>query len=206
MSEIDHIVLLARDLQEGSDYIQSRLGIIPAEGGKHPDWGTHNALVSIGPSTYLEIIAPDPEADTPKNGRLFEEHLRDQPYIVTWAMRTGDIENVHTRAVSAGIPIGRTESGVRKVDHGPALKWTLTDPHALPFDGIVPFLIDWGETPHPAATSPVAGRLRDLMLFHPTPATATQALDVLGSNLTVGEGRILISATIETADGTVTIS
>jgi hypothetical protein len=53
---IDHILLGIDDLDRGMDLFEQRSGVRPVQGGKHPG-GTHNALVSLGDGTYLEIIA-----------------------------------------------------------------------------------------------------------------------------------------------------
>jgi hypothetical protein len=61
-SQFDHLVVGIRSLPEGIAEFESLTGIKPGVGGKHPDRGTENALVSLGGGGYLEIIAPQPGA------------------------------------------------------------------------------------------------------------------------------------------------
>lgn len=185
---VDHLVYAVADLERGMDEIDKLLGVRPVRGGRHPAFGTHNALVSLAPSTYLEIIAPDPGLARPAQGVLFESVGAGGPRLATWVLNTHDIEGVAALANSAGLGLGAVQSGSREQPDGTLLSWRLTDPYAMPLDGAVPFLISWGETPHPAGVVPRAGELTSLIVEHPEPARVRRAFEVLGANLVVHRG------------------
>lgn len=185
----DHLIYGAPDLERGADEIERLLGVRPAGGGRHEQWGTRNALLSLGEATYLEVMAPDPELPEPDEGRLFALDELEAPRLVTWAVRADGIEEVAARARDRGVGLGPVESGSREQPDGTVLSWRLTDPRALPNGGAVPFLIDWGETPHPAESAREGGELAGLRIRHPEPDGARTALEALGAGgATVEEG------------------
>ena len=195
---IDHIVYAAPNLETGMDTIEALLGVRPVKGGRHPLYGTHNALLSLGDSIYLEIIAPDPGLEAPANGRLLQEHFGENPHIATWVLRSAQIEKDAAFARKNGVMVGRVSSGQREKPDGTILSWQLTDPYALPFDGAIPFLISWGKTPHPAGSVPKAGQLIGLAISHPDAPKLIQQLDILGIHTTVTSSReVKIKARIQ---------
>ena len=44
---IDHIIVIAPDLEQGMDHAEAVLGVRPVRAGRHPAFGTHNALLSL---------------------------------------------------------------------------------------------------------------------------------------------------------------
>jgi hypothetical protein len=172
---IDHVLYGAPDLDEGIDRIERLLGARPAPGGRHPAYGTHNAVLALGPACYLEVIAPELGLPAPARGIGFGVQGLAASRLVTWAMRHPAIEEA---AALAGL--GAVESGCRERVDGTVLSWRLTDPYAERMEGVVPLLIDWGETPHPASSAPSGGRLVGLRLEHPSAAGVRDRLDLLG--------------------------
>lgn len=206
-SRVDHLIYGVPDLDRGVEEIERRLGVRPIAGGRHPQYGTRNALVALGPETYLEVMAPAPELDPPERGRLFGLDEREEAGLVTWALRSERIEALGARARERGVPgLGPVARGSRENVDGTVLSWRFTDPRAMPLGGVVPFLIAWGETPHPAGSAPDAGTLVGMRFEHPEPATARSALRALGVEAAVEEGaRPRLAATIRTGEGRVEI-
>ena len=91
---IDHLVVTAPSLQGGGDHVKSILGIAPGPGGAHPRMGTHNLLLRLGESAFLEVIAPDPAAPHPGRPRWFgldDAATLRIPRLAAWVARTDDV-------------------------------------------------------------------------------------------------------------------
>ena len=59
MRQIDHIVYTVPNLEKAIDWFAEISGIRPAFGGYHTTQGTKNAVVNLGNSCYLELLAAD---------------------------------------------------------------------------------------------------------------------------------------------------
>jgi hypothetical protein len=204
MADIDHLIYAAPDLDEGMDAIEAILGVRPARGGHHPHFGTHNALLSLGPSTYLEVIARDPGLPRPERGVLFGLDSIRAPGLVTWVLRREDLDEAVVAAAAADVELGAVSAGSRKTPDGGVVAWRVTVPYAMPLGGAVPFLIAWGDTPHPAVSAPAAGTLVGLSIEHPEPTRLRPTLAALGADVDVSRGpRVRLAARVATHRGEV---
>jgi hypothetical protein len=204
LKDIDHIIYATLDLDLGVERIEALLGVRPVRGGQHPGYGTRNALLSLGPDVYLEIIGPDPAQPDPDRPRVFDIDEIDAPRLTAWAAKGTDLMSRVREAKGREVEFGEVLSGGRDTPDGTFLSWQVTAPHVRIGDGLVPFLIDWGETPHPAQSAPSGCRLLNFTAEHPDPVRLQRLLAAAGFELTVlpGPAPALI-ATLETPGGTV---
>jgi hypothetical protein len=192
------------DLPLGIETIEKLCGVRATPGGQHPGRGTRNALVSLGPGIYLEIIGPDPVQPSPAQLRPFGIDELTEPRLVTWVAKATNLESFAKEAAHAGVKLGEVINGSRQRTDGVVLSWRYTDPRTVAFDGLVPFFIDWGKTPHPSDAATPGASLTGLRAEHPDPEPVQKALDTLGLALRVQRGpRPALIATVDTARGRV---
>jgi catechol 2,3-dioxygenase-like lactoylglutathione lyase family enzyme len=180
---LDHLVYATPDLEESVRLVAKLTGVRPVEGGPHPGLGTRNHLLGLGELRYLEIIGPDSGQPEPERPRPFGIDELTEPCLAAWAVRAADIEARVARSRTLGYDPGPIEPLSRRTPAGEVLRWRLT----FPYEPVVPFLIDWGRTPHPARRLPVV----PLTAFggtHPDPAGVRGRLAALGVELDVREG------------------
>jgi hypothetical protein len=176
-STIDHLAVTAVSLESGE--LDELLGVPLSPGGSHARMGTHNRLLRLGAGAYLELIAVDPKATKPGRPRWFElddpamqARLARGPRLVHWVARVGS-----THFPSLPFDVGPWEPFQRG-----DLSWQLTvrADGSLPADGILPSLICWNGSAHPAARLPDVGvSLEALELEHPRAAEVQRQLDLL---------------------------
>ena len=180
---IDHLVYGAPDLAAAVDDLERRVGVRAETGGKHLGIGTHNALLALGPRTYLEVIAPDPDQPRPASPRPFGIDELTTPRLVGWALCCDDIDAAVATARERGYDPGDPIAMQRTTPSGEVLRWHLTL-NALG-GGPLPFLIAWGDTPHPAVSAPHGLVLETLVIEHPDPSEIAGALAALGADVTL---------------------
>jgi hypothetical protein len=191
------------DLAAGVAAMEERLGARTSPGGSHPGLGTANRLLALGPDVYLEVIGPDPDQGEPDAPRPFGIDALERGRLATWSARVeGTLEDAVAAARAAGVDPGDVRGMERRRPDGTLLAWRMTPLRANLGDGLVPFLIDWGATPHPAASAAPGGRLVGLRGEHPDPAAVRAQLAALGLAMGVEPGPApRLVATLETAGG-----
>lgn len=186
---IDHIVWAVPDFERGVEEVAGLLGVQPTPGGRHTGRGTRNALLSLGNGAYLEVIGPD--AEQPAAPPLaFGIDTLPAARLVTWAAKAPDIDARVARAKAAGFDPGVVQDMVRDRPDGVRLHWRLTRRETPAGDGLVPFLIDWGGSPHPAETSAQGCTLIALEAEHPDAVAVSKMVGAVGESLAVAKGPV----------------
>jgi Glyoxalase-like domain len=180
---IDHLIYGAPDLVGAVADLEERLGVRAQAGGRHIGLGTHNALLALGPQTYLEIIAPDPGQPEPPVPRPFGLDGVSRGGLVGWAMACQDIDTAVANSRDHGYDPGEVASMQRAGPTGAVLRVQLTL-NVTP-GGLVPFLISWGDTAHPARSAPRGLLLESFHLEHPNPASLAPLLTALGADVEI---------------------
>ena len=204
LMRLDHLVYATPDLNLGIDTIDRLLGVKATPGGQHPGLGTRNALVALGPSSYLEIIGPDPEQPKPAGRRRFGIDELKAPRIVRWVVKGTDLDTFAATAATRGVTLGPVIPGSRRRPDGVVLSWRYTDPNVDVADGLVPFFIDWGSSPHPSAAAARGVTLVQVRAEHPDAERTQKMLTALGLDLKVQKASTpAIIATIDSPRGRV---
>lgn len=188
---LDHLVYATPDLA-GTRAQLAAAGLLLSEGGPHPGLGTRNLLADLGGGAYLEVIGPDPEQPEPTGPRPFGIDALDRARLVTWAVQVA-LDPEESIAMS------------RRRPDGVVLSWRV----AFAPDGghgVLPFRIDWGDTPHPSATAASGARLVSFGGTHPDPGRIEAELATLGAALPVSPGPPALTAVLDLGSGTLVLN
>lgn len=149
----DHLVVGISELEVGIEQVATLTGVRAVFGGVHPHTGTHNALASLGADSYLEIVAPRPDADGSSPLATWVATI-EQPTPILWAISTSDAAATRARLERAGFTTSEPTPGSRQTPDGGVLEWKVFG-LAEPQLAAAPFFIEWSAaTTHPATTSP----------------------------------------------------
>ena len=211
---IDHIAVVASTLEAGVDYIQSVLGVDIPFGGVHTVMATHNHVMRLGDSLFLEVIATNPEGEAATQPRWFglddpavRAKIAGQPQLLTWVARTTDLEAAMANAAS--------DYGVVQQLSRNDLRWRFAMPQdgRLLAAGMLPYLMQWSCETHPAQH--LEDRdcyLTGLTIRHPYPQWLESQLQSIGAldavTIEAAGSNTLPSliARIDTPGGAVTLS
>jgi Glyoxalase-like domain len=174
LSFIDHLVIGAHTLEEGRNYVHQTLGIFPESGGEHITMGTHNCLLKLGNSIYLEVIAVNRDVRQPDRPHWFgldEFFSQSKPRLLTWVVRTNDVNEAKKRS---NISFGEIEN----MDRG-NLEWLITvmQDGSMPMQGVAPTLIQWKTDQHPTDSLSESGcSLVQIEGYHPKAKVISEVL------------------------------
>jgi hypothetical protein len=192
-SALDHLVYTTPDVDKSIDDLFNRTGVHAQLAGRQPVWETRNAILALVPLTYLEIMGPD-FGLSPSPKRPFGlDHLQ-RPCLATWVARSGKGD------------LGVLQAGSRRKPDRELQGWNMTSFMANRENGVIPYLVDWGSSPHPAQDSPKGCALKELRATHSDPARIKAMLQAFGFDLRVeyGQGCSLV-AVVETPNDTLEI-
>jgi hypothetical protein len=199
---IDHLVLATPHLESTAAEVGAAWGLTLTPGGSHVGLGSRNELTGLGDGTYLEVVGPDVMQPAPSVPRPFGIDALAAARLVTWCARpTRPLHEVIADAAAAGIDVGPSAAMSRRRPDGVLLEWLLTPPHLdEPHHGVLPFLIDWQQSPHPTASLPHEATLVTLRLTHPHPDLVRRFVDILGGDarIEVTEGPAGLQAQFDT--------
>lgn len=228
-TQIDHLVIVAKTLDQGVAWCEATLGITPGAGGEHAQFGTHNRLFKVAtptyPLAYCEIIAIDPHAKKraePLAKRWFDMDdtalqaaVAIGPRLVHFVANTDDIQAARRALTKLDLDRGPVVHASRHSRKG-LLQWQITvrDDGQRLFNGALPSLIQWGKTDdaeplrlHPRNSLPRSGvSLQSVAMTHPAAdklQAAFNALELAGVQL--GEGAPNLQVTLKTPRGEVVL-
>ncbi|MFV0307357.1 MAG: VOC family protein [Desertimonas sp.] len=178
-----------------------RTGVRLGPGGPHVGQGTRNWLGRLGPSSYLELIGPDPDQPAPASPRPFGVDDLAEPTVVAWCIRRDDLDALGPLGARAGVAFGAPFTMEREAPNG-TLRWRLSLPDGDPAAGLVPFFIDWMDSTHPATTSVDGLRVTELFGEHPDRPRVGAMLRALDVELEVRDGAVAgLHVTLAGPDG-----
>ena len=218
---------MAQTLEQGVQWCEATLGVTPAAGGEHAQYGTHNRLFKIAtpshPLAYLEIIAINPAVRRAAHAaatRWFDMDdaalqaaVAVEPRLIHFVANTDDIQAGRITLKKQGIERGPAVHASRHSRRG-LLQWQVTvreDGQRL-FNGALPSLIQWGKAGdaeplrlHPRNSLPRSRvSLQSLTVTHPSADKLQAAYEAIGlTGVALETGPANLSATLHTPKGTV---
>ena len=208
IDKIDHIVYAVPDLASGISNIETLLGVKAFSGGRHQDHGTHNALIRIGLSSYLEIIAPDPSNKNHTSDRWMGVDLINKiPRITRWAIKS-KVDSPHLAILHHYNPeLSMAADGARIKPDGKLLSWKLSLPLSQPMVECCPFIIEWPYGIHPVNSLPMDCQLADIKVITSDTQRLSKVSAAFGLDLKIESGiEDQIIVTLQCPNGRVVLS
>lgn len=187
---VDHLLYASPDIDLGIAEIERLTGVRPVYGGQHLGLGTHNALISLGTRTYLEVIAPDPSQTVVSLTLPYGMGSLEEPALRAWAASPDAIETAAREGRAAGIDYEDVTDHSRRTPDGGDVRWRMTTRKTEDGLAVIPFLIDWEGTTHPSERVPGGVRLVQFRVLTPEPAGIERQLRAIGADVPVSSAAI----------------
>lgn len=154
---LDHIILACCNLKDGMDQFEEMTGIAPKKIGSLRGVGTKSARVALDKNTFVEIIGPDPNAESdgiaPKllaipKGELF-------PYQYVIRAQPDDVIVPEDQGWQKDAVVMIHADANEYSENGEIHKWDLVFVYGHGIGGCVPQFVNWREHRfHPTARLP----------------------------------------------------
>lgn len=204
---LDHIVWAVPDLDAGVQLITNLTGIAPVSGGLAPGrTQPHNALLSLGGGSYLEVFCPARTGSANHWGALIAD---GKPRVVSYAIHYSDrFAALLKQLANTDLKVTGPRAMGRVRPDGGRLDWELLNIGGTSFDGMLPFFIDWlGSTPHPSQSSPTGVTIEKLVIVHPDADRVAETYRAIGIAVSVVRGdKASIHVRLRTPKGIVALS
>ena len=173
---IDHIVYAVPDLEEACKYLEWVLGVTPVFGGYHKTQGTKNALLNLGASCYLEILAIDDSNELIKDSRWMGVDFVNEARVARWAIKSDSLLEDQQNLRHYNPTMGEIFAGSRETPAGDLLEWEMILPLVNPAVELAPFMVNWSSSSvHPTEALSEVCALHSIEFGHENPK-ATQDL------------------------------
>jgi len=181
---LDHMLWAVPSLDEGTAQFGAVTGVTPGNGGSHAGFGTRNTLASLGDKLYFEVISVDPAQD---NFRARAQRIGKltAPEMHTFGVRGSGLEVYRDAARGLGLTASDPTYMSRIRQDGVKIQWQsiyIDDPV---WGDMIPFLIDWMDSPHPCEVTPKGLTMIEFAALHPCADELRAIYEALGVRVPV---------------------
>lgn len=150
VTTLDHVIWAVPDIAPVTDSLRRDHGLLVLPGGRHPAWGTRNAIVPLA-GAYLELVqVDDPEAPMVGFTARVAEVAAAGGGLALWCERVDDI------GAEAAVRGYEVVPGTRVNDDGTVLSWRVAGIPQACATPVLPFLIQWDDPSAMPGAMPVS--------------------------------------------------
>ena len=134
---IDHLVYAVADIERAAERFADEYRLAATGGGEHPEFGTRNEVIPVGPGQYIELMTVADPASTHPLARTLADRVELGDGPLALCLRPESLDAVAGRLGIEAAPGERHNPG------GQVLRWRLAGIEAALGPERLPFFIDW---------------------------------------------------------------